>query len=85
MAPSDQTLALTGCVHARMGNPAEARKILRQLLSERRSSFHRESCAFSTWVWEMPTEGFRYAEMSREQQESSMIFTRLRLRLGPLP
>ena len=34
MMPSSQTLALTGHLQARNGNPAEARKILQQLLVE---------------------------------------------------
>ena len=48
-------------------------------------SFHRLSWRCSTWGLGDADEAFRYAEMAREQQESSLIFARVRLRLGPLP
>jgi hypothetical protein len=59
-----------------MGNPAETRKILRHFESERRF--------VSPVVMRMLYAGlgdadevFRYAEIAREQQDSSLIFTRV--------
>jgi len=76
IAPSNQNLAFVGYLYARMGNPAETRKILRHFESERRF--------VSPAVLRMLYAGlgdadevFRYAEISREQQDSSLIFTRV--------
>jgi tetratricopeptide (TPR) repeat protein len=76
IAPSNQNLAFVGYLYARMGNPAETRKILRHFESERRF--------VSPVVMRMLYAGlgdadevFRYAEIAREQQDSSLIFTRV--------
>ena len=82
IAPSDQNLAFLGSIHARMGNPAETRKILRQFQSEQRF-VSPEVMRLLYMALGDADEGFRYAERSREQQESSLIFARLGLGWGP--
>ena len=54
IAPSDLNLAFIGCVHAVMGIPPRHGRFSGNC-SRSGGSFHRESCGFSTWVWEMPT------------------------------
>lgn len=81
IAPSNQNLAFVGFLHALVGNTAETRKIILQLQSER---------FVSPGVMRLLYAGlgnadeiFRYAEMSREHQESSLIFTRVGLGWDP--
>ena len=82
IAPSYQNLAFIGCLYALMGNPAEARKILAQLQSERR--FVPPGVLRLLYMsLGNADEGFRYAELAREQQESSLIFTRVGFGWGP--
>jgi serine/threonine-protein kinase len=76
IAPSHRNLASIGYVHARMGNPAEARKILGQLQAEQRF-VSPEIIRLLHMGLGNTDEVFRYAEMSREQQESSLIFMRV--------
>ena len=82
IAPSHRNLGFIGYVHARMGNPSETRKILGQLQSERRF-VSPEVIRLLHMGLGNTDEVFRYAEISREQQESSMIFTRLGFGWGP--
>ncbi len=84
-APSDQNLApSSGAYTPGWEIPPRRGKILRQFQSEQRFVSPEGPCAFSTWRWRGCTdEGFRYAERSREQQESSLIFARLGLGWGP--
>jgi tetratricopeptide (TPR) repeat protein len=77
VAPSSQTLAWIGYVQARNGNPAEARKILQQLLVESRRQFVMPGCFAVLYMGLGDAENvFRYLEMAREQQESFLIFAR---------
>lgn len=78
-APSPRNLAFMGMNLARQGNLAAARKILQQLLeSSRRGQFVAPSTLMVVYMG-LGDAGnvFHYAEISRKQQESSLIFTRV--------
>jgi tetratricopeptide (TPR) repeat protein len=85
LAPSSQTLAWTGYVQARNGNPSEARKILQQLLVESRRQFVSPGrfAVLYTGLGDADN-AFRYLEMAREQQESFLIFTRVHSIFDPI-
>ena len=76
--PSSQTLAFIGYVQARDGesrrgaedSPAIAGRVASG------SSFHRQSCLLYMGLGDAD-KAFRYLEMAREQQESSLIFARV--------
>lgn len=74
--PSFQTLAFIGFVQARQGNPTPARKILQQLLAERRFVSPVILSGLYRGLGEAD-EAFRYAEIAREQQDSSLIYIRV--------
>ena len=85
MAPSSQTLAWTGYVHARNGNRAEARKILQQLLEDSRRHFVSPACFATLYIGLADADGaFRYLEMAREQQESYLVFARVSSIFDPI-
>ena len=85
MMPSSQTLALTGYVQARNGNPAEARKILQQLLVESRRQFVSPVCFAILYSGLGDADNaFRYLEMAREQQASFLIFSRTNHNWDPI-
>jgi hypothetical protein len=78
VAPSSPIRAEGGYVQARNGNPAEARKILQQLLAESRRQFVSPICFAVLYMGLGDADGaFRYLEMSREQQESWLAFARV--------
>jgi hypothetical protein len=80
--PSSQTLGWTAWVHARMGNSAEARKILQQLLSER--AYVPPGIVGAVYMGLGDADGtFRYWEMAREQQLPSLSFARVESLWGP--
>ena len=85
LAPSSQILAMTGSVQARNGNPAEARKILQQLLVKSRGQFVSPAC-FAILYSGLGDAGnaFRYLEMAREQQASYLIFARMNFNWDPI-
>jgi TolB-like protein len=74
--PSFQTLAFIGWVQARQGNPTPARKILQQLLAEQRFVSPVLLSGLYRGLGDAD-EGFRYAEMAREQRDSSLIYIRV--------
>ena len=76
IAPSYQNLAFIGLLHASMGNPGETRRILAQLQSEQRFAPPQVLGLLYMGLGNAD-EGFRYAELAREQQESSLIFMRV--------
>jgi TolB-like protein/Flp pilus assembly protein TadD len=76
IAPSYQNLAFIGLLHASMGNSGETRRILRQLQSEQRF-VPPQVLGLLYMGLGNADEGFRYAELAREQQESSLIFMRV--------
>ena len=79
VVPSSQNLAQIGWLHARLGNPAEARKILQQLLVESsRGQFVTPNsfCMLNMGLGNAD-EVFRWAEIGREQQESFLIYVRV--------
>jgi len=85
VAPSSLTLAQTGYVQARNGNPAEARKILQQLLVESRRKFVSPVCFAVLHIGlSDPDSAFRYLEMARGQQESFLIFARVSSIFDPI-
>ncbi|HXA53201.1 MAG TPA: tetratricopeptide repeat protein, partial [Candidatus Acidoferrum sp.] len=83
--PSPQTLAFIGWVHARQGNPGEARKILQQLLADSRHGQYVQPGCFSVLYAGLgdATEFFRSVEQGREQQESYLMYTRLQNTMDP--
>jgi tetratricopeptide (TPR) repeat protein len=85
VAPSSVTLAWTGYVQARNGNPAEARKILQELLGESRRQFVSPVCFAILYIGLGDADGaFRYLETAREQQESFLIFARVQSIYDPI-
>ena len=76
IAPSYQNLAFIGLLHASMGNPGETRRILRQLQSEQ-GFVPPQVLSLLYMGLGNADEAFRYAELAREQQESSLIFLRV--------
>ena len=54
VAPSSLILAHTGYVQARNGNPAEARKIIQQLLAESRRQFVSPACFATLYIEPVP-------------------------------
>ena len=76
-APSAQTLAFIGWLQARVGNPAETRKILEQLLARSKKQFVSPACFVVLYLGLGDTDSaFRYVELAREQQDSFLIFAR---------
>ena len=74
--PSDQTLAFIGWVHARRESQTRRGRFFSNCWSERRF-VSPALCACLYMGLGNADEGFRYAEMAREQQDSSLIFARV--------
>jgi TolB-like protein len=76
VAPSPQNLGFIAGIYARQGNPGEARKILQQLLSEKGFV---SPATFSLIYMGLgdADNAFRYTELARQQQESSLIYVRV--------
>ena len=78
VAPSSVTLAYIGYIQARNGNPAEARKILQQLLAKSKRQFVPPGCFAILYIGlGNADDAFRYLEMARKQQQSFLIFARV--------
>jgi TolB-like protein len=83
--PSSLMFAMTGYAQARNGNPAEARKILQQVLVESRRQFVSPGSFAVLYIGLGDADNaFRYLEMAREQQESFVIFTRVHSIFDPI-
>lgn len=78
LAPSTQSLGFSALLHALMGQPAEARKLLQQLLEISRTRFVAPDLLAVPYLGLGESgEAFRYTEIARQEQESSLIYLRL--------
>ena len=85
VVPSPQILAQIGYIQARNGNPAEARKILQQLIAMSNRQFVPPQCFVFLYIGlGNANDAFRYLEMARKQQESFLIFARVSKLFDPI-
>jgi serine/threonine-protein kinase len=85
LAPKSPMLAFFGHIQTRVGNPAEARKILQQLLanSRRGQTVSPISLALIYVGLGDGDSAFRYLEMAREQHDFYLVYARVHFIFDP--